>query len=352
MQTKEIDFTNQTIYVGIDVHKKSWSVTLISSGMYLKTYSMNPNPLELAKYLRNNYPNATYKSVYEAGFSGYWIDRKLRENGIENIIVSPGDVPTSNKERRRRTDKVDSKKLARELENGRLEAIYVPSKAAEMIRSLNRQRIQLTRDNVRTKNRIKMWLHYYNIEIPTNSEVRHWSKRFIKYLQAIEFEDPIGRYTLDQYIEDLLDKRNRILSILRKLREIHRGNETIKKLLTVPGVGFITAVTLYTEIIDINRFGGINQLSPFVGLAPGMDNSGEKERVTGLSKQKNKYLRNYLIEASWVAIRQDPALTMAYGNLKQRMVPQKAIIRIAKKLLNRIIYVWKNQEEYVYSVAA
>ncbi len=113
--------------------------------MLLKTFTMNPEPKELLRHLHKNYQGAKYKSVYEAGFCGYWIS----SNGTENIIVNPGDLPTKNNEKRRKTDKIDSRKLARELQSGTLEGIYIPSEEDESLRVLNRLRMQLTKDQAR-----------------------------------------------------------------------------------------------------------------------------------------------------------------------------------------------------------
>lgn len=149
MKIRKLDFTNQTICMGIDVHKKSWTITIMFQRMLLKTFTMNPEPKELLRYLHKNYPGAKYKSVYEAGFCGYWIDRILSSNGTENIIVNPGDLSTKNNEKRRKTDKIDSRKLARELQSGTLEGIYIPSEEDESLRVLNRLRMQLTKDQAR-----------------------------------------------------------------------------------------------------------------------------------------------------------------------------------------------------------
>ncbi len=66
--------------------------------------------------------------------------------------------------------------------------------------------------------------------------------------------------------------------------------------------------------------------------------------------QHNKYLRSLLIEAAWIAVRKDPALTASFNEYIKRMSKQEAIIRIAKKLLNRIRTVWMKNTEYVCSV--
>ena len=72
MQSNTINFKGQKIYIGIDVHLKSWSVTIMSSSTTLKTFSQIPEPRALVKYLSTNYPGAVYYSVYEAGFCGFW----------------------------------------------------------------------------------------------------------------------------------------------------------------------------------------------------------------------------------------------------------------------------------------
>ena len=104
--------------------------------------------------------------------------------------------------------------------------------------------------------------------------------------------------------------------------------------------------------MNINRFQGLDELASFVGLVPAVYSSGEKEKVLGLSVRHNQYLRYMLIESAWVAIRKDPALTLKYSELIRRMSKQEAIIRIAKKLLNRIRFVWKNNLPYSFSLVA
>ena len=83
-----------------------------------------------------------------------------------------------------------------------------------------------------------------------------------------------------------------------------------------------------------------------MGSIPGEDSSGDMERTTGISPRRNPYLRNILIESSWMAVRKDPALLMAFSKLSKRMPKNRAIVRIARKLLSRIRYVLRNQESY------
>ncbi len=354
MKNNELNFSGQRIYVGIDVHKKSWDVTLVVNGMKVKKLSMNPQPKELNNYLRKHYPLGEYYSVYEAGFSGFWADRQLRELGINNIVVNPADVPTKSRERRRKTDRIDSGKLARELSVGHLDGIYIPQEESESLRVLVRLRRQLVTDQTRQKNRIKSLLLFLGETVSEDIEEKHWSKRYITALRNLSITQEESKRALLELLDSLETIYTQIASVVKQLRiyveKDKEVNKIIELLTSIPGIGFVLAIILYSEIIDIKRFKRLDELAAYVGFSPAVYSSGEKEITLGLSKQKNKYIRNYLIESSWIAIRKDPALQMSYGKLCRRMPGKKAIIRISKKLLNRIRYVWSNQEPYIYSV--
>ena len=94
-QIKTLNFAGQSFYIGIDVHSTNWKVTVRSNGVKLGTLSIDPNPIKLKEYMQGKYPEGTYNSVYEAGFSGYWAHRELEKIGFNNIIVNPADVPTT-----------------------------------------------------------------------------------------------------------------------------------------------------------------------------------------------------------------------------------------------------------------
>ena len=132
------DFSGQHIYVGMDVHKKSWSISIVTEHSTHKMFSQPPDPAVLSSYMQRNFPGATYHAAYEAGYSGFWIHDQLHEKGIDCMVVNPVDVPTKDKERSGKTDKVDCRKLARCLRNGELEGIYVPARVKVEDRGLLR----------------------------------------------------------------------------------------------------------------------------------------------------------------------------------------------------------------------
>ena len=198
--TKVVDdqagFKGQEFFVGIDVHKRSWKVTIRSQGLELQTFSMgSPSPAEVAKHLRRRYPGGIYKSAYEAGFCGFWIHRELCQAGIESLVVHAADVPSTNKQRVTKTDKVDSRKLASRLEEGSLKALYVPDPEIEKLRALNRLRFRAVSHLTRLKNRIKGHLHYFGVTIEDEQAARYWSGAFIAELAELaKAEHPAARY--------------------------------------------------------------------------------------------------------------------------------------------------------------
>lgn len=354
-QSNEISFKGQSIYVGLDVHLKSWSVTVLSENSVLKRFVQDPDPDALHKFLTRNYPEADYYSVYEAGFCGFWIHERLTALGIENIVINPADVPTTAGERIQKTDAVDSAKLARSLRAKELKGIYTPDSTSLEIRSLIRLRSTITKDVTRQKNRIKSHLRFLGYEIPEDMCSRYWPKRFIVWLRELDMKTQSGRQSLDFMLDLLENLRKEKLQMTRALRTLSRMEQYEKPLelvMSVPGVGQQVGMALLAEIVDIKRFKDAEHLAKFVGLVPMCHSSGENEGVGDITIRKHAFLRTLIVEAGWQAIRQDPAMTLAFESYCKRMKPSKAIIKIARKLVNRIYFVMKWQTPYVNSVVS
>lgn len=351
----ELDFNGKNIYTGIDTHLKNWRVTILLDDLVFKTFSMDPNAKVLSNYLRKNFPKGNYLSAYEAGFCGYSVHRALLNEGIQNIVVNPADIPTTDKEKKQKEDARDSRKIARSLKSGNLEPIYIPSIETEELRGFVRYRKSVVRDIARNKSRIKSFLYRHGIKIPAelDSSSRYWSSNFTAWLKTIRLTTDFGHTVLLNTLATIEQLRLTLLSVNRELRKIAKNEayaHQIKLLISIPGIGLIVAMTILSELECISRFKSLDQLCSFLGLVPTTKSSDENKRVGGITPRSNKPLREMLIESAWVAIRNDPALALAYSNLCKRMKPNRAIIRIAKKLVSRIRYVLANQVEYQCSI--
>lgn len=349
---KGLSFRGEKFYVGIDVHKRSWTVTILTDKTELKTFSQNPSALELSSYLHRMYPEGDYEAVYEAGFNGFGACRALQSLGINCQVIHPADVPTTVKEKLQKSDKVDSRKLARSLRGGELRGIDLPTVSQEADRALIRLRTRIVKDISRIKNRIKSLLFQFGIAFPaelSDYQSRHWSRNYLEWLEGLDIGELSFSYTLKSLVSSGKLLRSELLDINKKIRQLSqspRYKSRIDLLLTLPGVGIMTGMLLTTQLGDISRFEREDELCSYIGLVPRIEASGERIRTGKMSKRGYKEIKIALIEASWIAIRKDPALLHKFNQLSLRMHKNKAIIRIARKLLNRIRYVLREKKEY------
>jgi transposase len=345
----KLDFTGQDIFVALDTGKRTWKTCIMTDELELKTCTQPPKVDRLISYLHRNFPGARYHCVYEAGYSGYWIHDELKERGADCIVVNPADVPTKHKERRYKTNGVDARKLCRTFRNGELTGIYVPTRTSLEDRSLIRNRYGFVKKQTRCKNQIKSLLSFYGVNLPEELATAHWSRNFIAWLQKRTFARPSGDQTLKSLLEELLYLRQiivRLTTQIRALSETEPYRTSVGYLRSVHGISTLSAMVFLTELVEIARFRTLDHLANYCGLVPDERSTGEEQNILGLTSRRNPLLRALLVECAWTSIRKDPALLMAFNKLSTRMPKTKAIIRIARKLLNRIRFVLKNQQPY------
>jgi transposase len=346
-KVKKLNFEGETICCGLDVHKTNWKVNARMNNIEIAAFSQNPDPVVFKKYFERNYPGAALKVVYEAGFCGFGIQRSLTAMGVSCIVANAADVPSDDKDRKRKDDKRDARKLSMELARGNLKAIYVPDQQMEQARSLVRQRHRLVQDQSRCANRIKHLLLCHGLKTGEQSE--RWSLKFIKKLQQLECGSETLKMTLQFSIEQYLQIRRILKELTLTIRSLSKLEPFIsvqKVLQSIDGIGLVSGMVIQTEIVDIHRFRRLDSLCDYAGFVPDIYSSNDKMVIKGISHRANEFLRETIIESSWTLIRKDPAILMKYNEYKSRMNANKAIIRIGKHLLSRIRHLWKNGETY------
>ncbi|MFQ5841799.1 MAG: IS110 family transposase, partial [Thermodesulfobacteriota bacterium] len=225
---------------------------------------------------------------------------------------------------------------------------------AREYRALVRRRSSIIKEVTRTKNRIKSLLQFHGISIPRDYRRRNWSGRFIRWLETVKLTSESGNESLESLLRQLAYYRDEEAAMSRKIRALARTDpykEPAKYLTSIPGIGVISAMIWLTELVDIHRFQRFDHLTSYVGLVPWERSSGERSGTAGLDRRGNRRLRTLLIENSWAAMRKDPGLMSAYYELTHRMHGNKAIIRIARKLLRRIRYVLIHETTYEMGLA-
>jgi transposase len=350
-QGTNFSYSGETIYVGIDTHKKDWRVALYTDDIALKTFQQVPVPDRLVTHLRKNYPGASYRCAYEAGFGGFWIQKALASKGIDCIVVNPADIPTTNKEKEFKTDPRDCRKIAKSLRNNMLTPIYIHSDQNLACRNVVRLCNDVVKNQTRFKNKIKGLINFYGVQIPDRftGGQRHWSKSFDQWLLQLELNCAENTWAFRYYVEEYLRVKEQVKQVKKKVTELSKTPAYIKQvtlLTSIPGIARLTAMIILTELGDIKRFQDLDQLCGYIGLVPTTKSSGEKEVIGEMTNRGNNHLKKAIIESAWSSIRHDSSMTHKYLKLIKRMDGNKAIVRIAKGLVARIMFVLIKEQEY------
>ena len=339
------------LFIGIDIHKRSWKVHCATDLFAGKSFSMPSDPEQLRNYVSKHFVDYEVTTAYEAGCCGYYAHRCFESYGWRSLVVNPADIHRKGKERHTKTDKIDAQLIARELKDGRLESIIVPDKQREELRSLFRRRNDLVKDFRRVKSYIKMQLLYFGIKEPEEFDNDHWSHKYRKWLDDMVFQYPTAKATLDSRMRFFRFVDQELRDVSTELRRYCKTNykKDYMLLRSIPGIGGIVACGILSELGDLRRFNNIKHLAGYVGLAPSVYQSGNNQRTMGMTPRANRLLRSYFVEASWQAIRADPVMQSYYRKHHGKNV-KSIIIKVAKKLLSRTLAVIKTEVPYTIGV--
>jgi len=335
-------YVGEAVYVGIDVHKKTYSVVARVNQTIVKKWRTPADPEALAEQLCRYFEGATIYSAYEAGFSGFVLHRVLIAAGINNIVVHPAAVEVA-VHNRVKTDKRDADKLSVHLEAGRLRGIRVPSEAQEQRRLLSRTRAQLVRERAALKQKIRMKAHQFGLIGP--EERREMSETLLnELLERSPSEAFRLAVTALWNIWQALNQEIRDLETALKHQAQRDEYEAVYR--SVPGVGAMSARVLANELGDLSSFANERQLFSYTGLTPSEHSSGEHVHRGHITKQGNRHVRGLLIEIAWRALRQDKRLQAFFERLVPRIGKKRAIVAVARKLVGKMRAAFRRGDLY------
>ena len=336
----------KSIYVGIDVHKKDWTVHIMCEGEVLYHGTISPDAERLVQLIKR-YKAKSVHTVYEAGFSGYWLHDALEAAGFDSMVTPPSLVPRMGG--RVKTDRRDSKKLATLLMNGFLRRVHILTPEERAHRQLVRTRNQIERNRKRTQAQIKSMLIFYGVRSPKGIRER-WSTAYLQWVEHLQWDYPELKasmetlvklyYYLDEQLKELTKK-------IMDLAETEKYRERVGLLIKIPGIGIYTAMSLLVELQDVERFRKSEHIASYLGLTPSQRSSGERIRMGSITHCGNPHLRTRFIESSWTLIRYDKNMRSTYERLKhQTGSGTKAIVGVARRLSTRVRRVLLDKSPY------
>ena len=343
--------TTPKLFIGHDIHKSSWKCHFATDISIGTSVTMPPDSEKLLNYVEKYFPDHEVAIAYETGCCGYNPARDFIEFGWNTYVVNPADIPRPSKQGVMKTDKIDAKNIALQLRAGNLKKITIPSIDRECLRNLTRRRSQLVTDLRRIKNQIKSLLLYHSIKIPEELDNPHWSKKFLTWLKAREWNYRSVKVTFDSMIANLefLDQQLKLISneMRAYCRKHHQKDYDLLR--SVPGIAGLSACYIIAELGDIRRFSNFKKFASYVGTIPNIYSSGDNITAVGVNPRANRTIRSLIVEASWVAVRTDPALQQ-YFRKHATNNSKGAIFKVARKLLSRILAVMKTNTPYEIGV--
>ena len=341
------------IFLGVDVDKKSFAMTIKDRLQFHKTLTMPSRPEGLRQYIQRHFPGKRVLCGYEAGPTGYHLYRYLTRYHQPCAVIAPSSLPKAGNERVK-NNRIDSEKLAAHLRSGELTFVRVPSPPYQELRHLTEMYECCAQARQKAKQRIKSLLLFENLPEEPKDPAGAWSVRYMEHLKELECS-PIVRERLNMLLSDLAYAREQILSVVKKIKSFAKGHKNIQTSLgylrSIPGIGFITASLLLGRLGDPEHLRDPREIASFLGLVPTERSTGarvDRGRITHLG---DSFVRSRLVECAWVAIRYDKELEQFYYRIKSRHHPQiaanKAIVAVARKMTQRIYRVLKDQRPYL-----
>lgn len=320
------------LFVGIDVHKKSYHVALYLNDAPSIDFVMPAKKQQLSSKLITTAP-ALRQVAYETGPSGYGLARHLYHHGLPVAVAATSRIPRP-AGGDDKTDKLDSKKLAEYAAKGLLKPVQVPTLKQEADRQLYRMRHRQARNLAKVKVQIKSFLLMHDLDEPAG--LSNWKRNAVEELRTLSLRKTL-RLSLDELLGDMDYYASRIKDLDKSLaKQLDKGRlgQRMALLKTHPGVGTVVSCQFATELFHYRDFNSTREVFKYLGLSPRIHQSGGHSVRGSINRVSNARLRSNLVQAAWRWIAVDVQAKKTYCHLLNNCggIKQKAIIAMARKL--------------------
>jgi transposase len=339
---------NVAHYVGLDYHKDFIQVCVLNDKGQILANKKMPNDLKkLDRYVRKF--GDIEKAAIETCTGAACLTDQLRIQYGWDIRQAHAGYVKRMKQSPDKTDYSDSRILADLIRVDYLPEVWTPHEYIRNLRSLVRRRHQLVKQRTAEKLRIRALLRNNRLT-PTGSA---WSRCWINWLKTSDEISESIRFIFEDHLELIENFTERIHKVENKILDYTRNDLLIEMLLTVKGIGFVTAVVMRAEIADFGRFRSGKQLANFCGTTPHNVSSGERQATAGLISAGSPMLRCTLMEAAQRLVRYDQHWKELFHRLHVKKGKHKcvAIGAVANRWIRKLYHL-VNENMFTHSHAA
>lgn len=331
--------------IGLDVHKRFAEAAILEPGRALRRQRIATTPSELRAFAETLGPDD--QVALEATFNT-WALADLLSSRAGRVVVSNPMKTKAIASAKVKTDKVDAEVLARLLASDFLAEVWVPDQQLRALRRQISERASLVQQQTRLRNRIHAIVNRNLLDCPYTDLFGNGGQRWLSE-QTLPAEE---RAQIESALRLLAAVRIEIEELERPLAELALGDAGVRHLLSIPGVGLVTALAIVAVVGDVNRFPRPNQLVGYLGLDPRVRQSGDKPARTGhISRQGQGHARAMLIEAAHSATRVPGPLHAFYERIKARRGSRIALVAVARKLAVLAWHLLTHDTDYYWAAA-
>ena len=290
------------VFIGMDVSKDRHAIAVADGGREgeVRFYGeIDSDAASVRRFVRKlERPGARLRFCYEAGPTGYGLERLIEGLGHDCAVIAPSLIPRRPGERVK-TNRRDAVKLARLYRAGELTEIWPPDEAHEAMRDLVRAREAAVKDRTRKRQEIRSFLLRHGKTYPGK---KAWGTKYFKWLHELSFGWPAQKIVLHEMIVAESQCRERVARLDQAIEDALLDwslAPVVERLQALRGVSLIVAVTFMVEVGDIRRFENPRQLMAYLGLVPSERSTGDSIRRGGITKTGNARVRRVLAESAW-----------------------------------------------------
>lgn len=294
---------NNIVYVGMDVHKESYTLCCYCYDTDKVEYKQTISPdykliLKYIESMRKTYgEDAYFVCGYEAGCLGYSLYHQLKDHAVDCKILAPTTMAITNTNHVK-TDRKDAANIARCLAFHTYSEVYIPDDEDNAVKEYIRMRDDQKQMLKKTKQQILAFVLRTGKKFDGGKT--YWTIAHLKWLRSLEL-DELNKETLQEYLityDYLVEKIDRLDQRIEELAANEKYEETVKNMRCFLGVKTHTALSMVVEVGDFERFENARKFAGFLGLVPSENSSGQSTNRYSITKAGNRHLRRLLVEAA------------------------------------------------------
>lgn len=329
-------------YIGLDVHKRTMSFCIKGQlGNIIRQGQVATDREALQEWV-GTLPQPWIGAMEATMFTG-WIHDLLSPHALELKVAHP-EMLRAITVAKKKNDRADAERIVDLLRADLLPECYMAPTPIRDLRRVLRYRDLIMRTAVKLKNRMSSLLMETGVSY---SKKRLHGRRYFHDLLARLDDVPPSVVELLQLSRGGLEMFQAAQrQLLRALHDEPLIAERVRRLMTIPGVGEVTALTWVLEVCDPHRFSSGRKAISYCGLCSAQRESAGKEMRGPISKKRNKHLQHVLIEAAKLAPRWNPELADVYAKEVVKGNRNRATLAVARKLVTTMLAVDKRQVDY------